>query len=97
MVGVKSGVKWFFGTPQGIIGDSRATVRDGQDGPVAGDGGGQGNLLVGSRGAQGVECEGDCSATQFANVSENRPLERVISNSFGFGGTNCSLIFGWLN
>jgi 3-oxoacyl-[acyl-carrier-protein] synthase-1 len=27
---------------------------------------------------------------------ENRaaPLERVMSNSFGFGGSNCSLIFG---
>jgi 3-oxoacyl-[acyl-carrier-protein] synthase-1 len=32
-----------------------------------------------------------------ARVSENRALERVISNSFGFGGSNCSLIFGWLN
>jgi 3-oxoacyl-[acyl-carrier-protein] synthase-1 len=29
-------------------------------------------------------------------ISENRParLARVISNSFGFGGTNCSLVFG---
>ncbi len=29
-------------------------------------------------------------------LSENRsgPLQRVISNSFGFGGSNCSLIFG---
>jgi 3-oxoacyl-[acyl-carrier-protein] synthase-1 len=29
-------------------------------------------------------------------ISENRhaPLTRVLSNSFGFGGTNCSLIFG---
>lgn len=26
--------------------------------------------------------------------SEFRPLRRVISNSFGFGGSNCSLIFG---
>lgn len=24
----------------------------------------------------------------------NQPLKRVMSNSFGFGGTNCSLIFG---
>jgi 3-oxoacyl-[acyl-carrier-protein] synthase-1 len=22
------------------------------------------------------------------------PLTRVLSNSFGFGGTNCSLVFG---
>jgi 3-oxoacyl-[acyl-carrier-protein] synthase I len=29
-------------------------------------------------------------------IKENRhsPLRRVLSNSFGFGGTNCSLIFG---
>jgi 3-oxoacyl-[acyl-carrier-protein] synthase I len=23
-----------------------------------------------------------------------RPVRRVLSNSFGFGGTNCTLIFG---
>ena len=29
-------------------------------------------------------------------IKENRraPLRHVLSNSFGFGGTNCSLIFG---
>jgi 3-oxoacyl-[acyl-carrier-protein] synthase-1 len=29
-------------------------------------------------------------------IKENRQslLRRVLSNSFGFGGTNCSLIFG---
>jgi 3-oxoacyl-[acyl-carrier-protein] synthase-1 len=29
-------------------------------------------------------------------IKENRraPVRRVLSNSFGFGGTNCSLIFG---
>jgi 3-oxoacyl-[acyl-carrier-protein] synthase-1 len=26
--------------------------------------------------------------------SEHRPVRRVLSNSFGFGGSNCSLIFG---
>lgn len=26
--------------------------------------------------------------------SERRPLRRVLSNSFGFGGSNCSLLFG---
>ena len=26
--------------------------------------------------------------------SEDRPLRRVLSNSFGFGGNNCSLLFG---
>jgi 3-oxoacyl-[acyl-carrier-protein] synthase-1 len=29
-------------------------------------------------------------------IRENKrvPVTRVLSNSFGFGGTNCSLIFG---
>jgi len=29
-------------------------------------------------------------------IRDNRraPVTRVLSNSFGFGGTNCSLIFG---
>lgn len=27
--------------------------------------------------------------------NENAVLDKVMSNSFGFGGTNCSLIFGW--
>jgi 3-oxoacyl-[acyl-carrier-protein] synthase I len=29
-------------------------------------------------------------------IRENRraPVAHVLSNSFGFGGTNCSLIFG---
>ena len=26
--------------------------------------------------------------------SDSRPMRAVISNSFGFGGSNCSLIFG---
>ena len=26
--------------------------------------------------------------------NEERPLAHVLSNSFGFGGTNCSLVFG---
>jgi 3-oxoacyl-[acyl-carrier-protein] synthase-1 len=26
--------------------------------------------------------------------TEERPLRRVLSNSFGFGGNNCSLLFG---
>jgi 3-oxoacyl-[acyl-carrier-protein] synthase-1 len=26
--------------------------------------------------------------------SRSAPLKRVMSNSFGFGGSNCSLIFG---
>ncbi|MFO1154427.1 MAG: beta-ketoacyl-[acyl-carrier-protein] synthase family protein [Rhodospirillales bacterium] len=34
---------------------------------------------------------------KIACETETRPLDRVISNSFGFGGTNCSLVFGWLH
>jgi 3-oxoacyl-[acyl-carrier-protein] synthase I len=26
--------------------------------------------------------------------NREQPVRRVISNSFGFGGTNCSLVFG---
>jgi len=26
--------------------------------------------------------------------NEQRPIRRVMSNAFGFGGINCSLIFG---
>jgi len=27
--------------------------------------------------------------------TEARPLRHVVSNSFGFGGNNCALVFGW--
>jgi 3-oxoacyl-[acyl-carrier-protein] synthase-1 len=29
-------------------------------------------------------------------LTDNReqPVRRILSNSFGFGGTNCSLVFG---
>ena len=30
----------------------------------------------------------------YLRENEERPLRRVLSNSFGFGGTNCSLVFG---
>jgi 3-oxoacyl-[acyl-carrier-protein] synthase-1 len=30
----------------------------------------------------------------YIRVNRPAPLRRVLSNSFGFGGTNCSLIFG---
>jgi 3-oxoacyl-[acyl-carrier-protein] synthase I len=30
----------------------------------------------------------------YIRVNRHAPLRRVLSNSFGFGGTNCSLIFG---
>ena len=32
--------------------------------------------------------------TRVVLESEFRPLARVLSNSFGFGGNNCSLLFG---
>jgi len=32
--------------------------------------------------------------TRIVLESEDRPLRRVLSNSFGFGGNNCSLLFG---
>jgi 3-oxoacyl-[acyl-carrier-protein] synthase-1 len=30
----------------------------------------------------------------YIKESRSAPIARVLSNSFGFGGTNCSLIFG---
>jgi 3-oxoacyl-[acyl-carrier-protein] synthase-1 len=30
----------------------------------------------------------------FIDTNRNKPLRHVLSNSFGFGGSNCSLIFG---
>ena len=33
-------------------------------------------------------------AVDYRLHSQNQPLRRVLSNSFGFGGTNCSLILG---
>ena len=33
----------------------------------------------------------------YVTTNQNRPLARALSNSFGFGGTNCSLIFGRAN
>jgi 3-oxoacyl-[acyl-carrier-protein] synthase-1 len=33
-------------------------------------------------------------ASNYLVESEDRPFNRVMSNSFGFGGGNCSLIFG---
>ncbi len=31
----------------------------------------------------------------FLARNDSKPLHHVLSNSFGFGGSNCSLIFGW--
>jgi 3-oxoacyl-[acyl-carrier-protein] synthase-1 len=30
----------------------------------------------------------------FIDTNRSKPLRHVLSNSFGFGGSNCSLIFG---
>ena len=34
--------------------------------------------------------------SRVAVLPEERPLRRVLSNSFGFGGSNCSLVLGYL-
>jgi 3-oxoacyl-[acyl-carrier-protein] synthase I len=48
-------------------------------------------LLPGSLNTQQVD-----SALPLDYLTENRELavRRVLSNSFGFGGTNCALVFG---
>ena len=35
----------------------------------------------------------DCDLDLVPNVSKEKPLKIALSNSFGFGGTNASLIF----
>jgi 3-oxoacyl-[acyl-carrier-protein] synthase II len=35
-----------------------------------------------------------CDIDLVAKVAKERPVKHVLSNSFGFGGTNASLIFG---
>ena len=35
-----------------------------------------------------------CDLDYVAHQAQARPLEVVVSNSFGFGGSNCSLILG---
>jgi 3-oxoacyl-[acyl-carrier-protein] synthase-1 len=32
--------------------------------------------------------------SQLVQQNRSQPLKRVLSNSFGFGGNNCALIFG---
>jgi 3-oxoacyl-[acyl-carrier-protein] synthase-1 len=33
--------------------------------------------------------------SRYLQANEVARMDRVMTNSFGFGGTNCSLIFGW--
>ena len=52
-------------------------------------------LLHGHIPASPTTREVDSSITcQYLNDGAERPLKRVMSNSFGFGGSNCSLILG---
>lgn len=54
----------------------------------------QNNFIPGGLNTEAVDTE-----LQLNYQLQNRPqsLQRVMSNSFGFGGTNCSLIFGLAN
>ena len=36
-----------------------------------------------------------CDLDYVPHTAREHQVEYVMSNSFGFGGTNCSLIFGW--
>jgi len=45
-------------------------------------------------GCLGVETPDPAFRSRVAFENLERPLRRVISNSFGFGGVNCSLVFG---
>src|SRR5690606_689491 len=38
--------------------------------------------------------DADCDLNYTSGTGERRPVERVISNSFGFGGINAALVFG---
>jgi 3-oxoacyl-[acyl-carrier-protein] synthase-1 len=33
--------------------------------------------------------------SRYLQANEVARMDKVMTNSFGFGGTNCSLIFGW--
>ena len=45
-------------------------------------------------GCLGVEAPDPAFRSQVATANVERPVRRVISNSFGFGGVNCSLVLG---
>ena len=42
----------------------------------------------------GTQTPDPALAVNYVVAAKNAPLRRVLSNSFGFGGSNCSLIFG---
>ncbi|GAC1336742.1 MAG: beta-ketoacyl-[acyl-carrier-protein] synthase family protein [Acetobacteraceae bacterium] len=48
-------------------------------------------------GCLGVEQADPGFRAQVATGNWERPVRRVVSNSFGFGGINCSLVFGLLH
>jgi 3-oxoacyl-[acyl-carrier-protein] synthase-1 len=50
-------------------------------------------ILPGSPGTRTLD---PALRARYAIAGERRPIGRVMSNSFGFGGSNCSLVFGRL-
>jgi 3-oxoacyl-[acyl-carrier-protein] synthase-1 len=50
-------------------------------------------ILPGSPGTRTLD---PALRANYAIAGERRPIGRVMSNSFGFGGSNCSLVFGRL-
>jgi 3-oxoacyl-[acyl-carrier-protein] synthase-1 len=50
-------------------------------------------VVPGSPGTRNVD---PALKARYALAAQRRPVARVMSNSFGFGGTNCSLVFGRL-
>ena len=45
-------------------------------------------------GCLGIDVPDPAFAMRVLTANEARPVRRVLSNAFGFGGTNCSLVFG---
>lgn len=87
----------------GLLGEVPASSTKGMTGHTLGAAGGIEALLAvlaleegivpGSPGTQDVDPK---LATRYALAPRPAKLARVMSNSFGFGGSNCSLVFGRL-